>query len=71
MIGLAAIIVYGIVDYLVFDAFLDKLTWKLLWSHFYEPASSAQTDDYMAIKDFEKNPSPDNYSYRPPGLTTE
>jgi hypothetical protein len=58
---LGSIIVYGFVDYIVFDAFLDKMSWKYLWRHFYADEAGGLTPDQDVMKLYEKNPTPENY----------
>jgi hypothetical protein len=55
------IILYSIIDYVVFDAFLDRLAWNLFWSRFYKSADASTPSGYGAIKQFDKNPTADNY----------
>jgi len=59
---LVGIVVYGFVDYLVFDAFFDKLSWKLLWRHFYADEVHAPSPEHDAMKAFEINPSEENHN---------
>ena len=63
------IIIYGILDYVVFDAFLDRLSWNLFWSRFYEPNEANTPPDYDTIKKFDKKPTPDNYAELEKDLT--
>jgi hypothetical protein len=61
LVVLLGIIAVGIIDYVVFDAFLDKLTWKLIWPRFYADEIHALTPEQNAMKQFEANPSAENY----------
>ena len=58
---LLAVIIVGCVDYLIFDAFMDKLSWRLLWRRFYGDELHEPTPDHHAMKAFEANPSVKNY----------
>ena len=58
---LAGIIVYGFIDYMVFDAFLDKLGWRLIWRHFYDDEVHQPTAEHDVMKAYEVNPSEENH----------
>lgn len=58
---LGGIIVYGFVDYIVFDAFIDKVGWRLIWRHFYSDEAKPHTPEQELIKQYEQNPTPENY----------
>jgi len=60
-IVLVVIIACGFIDYLAFDAFLDELSWRLLWSHFYAGEAKPHTPEQDVMKTFEKKPTPQNY----------
>ena len=55
------IIIYGFIDYLLFDAFFDKLSWKFLWSHFYSDEVTSTDTEQIAIKKYEQNPTSESY----------
>ncbi len=57
---LAGVVVYGFIDYIVFDAFLDKLGWKLIWRRFYKDELHEPTAEHDAMKAFEANPNEEN-----------
>lgn len=57
---LVGVVVYGILDYILFDAFLDKVSWKLVWHHFYTDEVHEPSAEHDAIKAFETNPSQEN-----------
>lgn len=59
---LGAVIVYGVIDYMLFDAFFDKLWWKLVWRHFYHDEAQPLTAEQDLLKQYEKNPTPKNYA---------
>lgn len=58
-IVLAGIFVLGVVDYLLLDAFLDKLNWRLFWRHFYKDEAPLGAE-HQLMKEFENNPTPEN-----------
>lgn len=58
---LGGIIIYGFIDYIVFDAFIDRLGWKLIWHHFYSDEAKPHTPEQDLIKQYEQNPTPENY----------
>ncbi len=59
--ALGGIIIYGFVDYIIFDAFIDKLGWKLIWHHFYSEEAKPHTPELDLIKQYEQNLTPENY----------
>lgn len=60
-LALAILVICAFVDYVVFDAFLDKLSWKLIWSRFYADETHARTAEYDAMKAYDADPSKENY----------
>ncbi len=58
---LIALVLYGFIDYIVFDAFLDKLSWKLFWRHFYSDEVYEPTQEYDVMKAYESDPTEENY----------
>lgn len=60
-IVLAVIIVFELISYFVFDAFLDKLAWKFIWNRFYANETRLHTPEQEAMKAYEQNPTPENY----------
>lgn len=58
---LLAVIAYGVMDYVLFDALVDKVAWKLFWSHFYADETVPRTPEQDAMKNFEINPTAENY----------
>lgn len=58
---LAGIIIYGFIDYFVFDAFIDRLGWRLIWRHFYSDEARPHTLEQELMKQYEHNPTPENY----------
>ena len=57
----AGIILFSIVDYVVFDSLFDKIGWKLLWSRLYKGRGHDHTKTDPVLKAFEVNPSQENY----------
>ena len=59
----AILVLFGILDYLVFDAVLDHITWKLFWGRFYKNENnySDKTETDLLLKSYEQNPSKQNY----------
>lgn len=60
-IVLAAVVLYGVIYYLLFDAFGDRLSWKLLWSRFYSDEATSCTAADNTLKAFKQNSTPKNY----------
>lgn len=56
---LIGIIILAVIDYVVFDAFFDKLSWKLFWRYFYQEPTKV-THEHQLLKNLEKDPSPEN-----------
>ena len=57
---LGGMIIFGFIDYIVFDALADKMAWKYIWSRFYGDEVHEPTAEHKAMKKFEANPSKDN-----------
>ncbi len=57
---LSGLLILALVDYFVFDALSDKITWKLFWSRFYKKDYFASTEAHDAIKAYEKSPTEEN-----------
>ena len=51
------VILYGAIDYLLFDGTVDKITWKLFWGKYYDEKHFENTTEHDAIKAYENNPS--------------
>ena len=57
---LVAILILGVIGYLVIDRTTDKLTWKLLLRRKYEHKAPRVNNDHAAMKHYETNPTPEN-----------
>lgn len=58
---IGGIIIIGFIDYLIFNAFLDKLGWKLILNRFYSDEAKPHTPEQDLIKRYEQNPTSENY----------
>lgn len=57
-IVLIALVLQAVIRYIVFDAFFDRLSWKLLWSRFYDERTEKSTE-HQLLKKLENDPSPE------------
>lgn len=55
---LVGILIYGFINYIIFDAFIDKLVWRLIWDRFYSDEAKPYTLEQEALKQHEQNPAP-------------
>lgn len=64
LVLLGCIVLFAVVDYIVFDAAADKVSWRLFWSKFYA-SEEERTQNYssaeMLMKQYEQNPTQANY----------
>jgi hypothetical protein len=58
---LVPVIVFGFFKYLFFDSVLDRLSWKLIWSHFYHDEIHPSDSEHKAMKNYETKPTAKNY----------
>lgn len=58
---LLVLIAFGFIDYVLFDGLIDKQTWKLFWRNFYADEVHEPTAHYTTIKNYESNPTAENY----------
>jgi hypothetical protein len=56
---LLAVISLALVNYFAVDWFSDKVSWRFLWRHFYEPHKEPD-ELHKAMRNFEKNPTEEN-----------
>jgi len=60
---LGGILVYSVIDYVVFDAASDKVTWRYIWSKFYigkDERDSKLDPLHAAMKRYELHPTEAN-----------
>ena len=56
----AVLTVLSVLDYVVFDRWTDKLMWKHFYQRHYGYESPLKPGEYQAIKQFDKQPTPES-----------
>lgn len=54
------IIIFSLFSFFVIDAIHDKLTWRLFWSRWYADETKPWSKDELAMRTYEKKPTPEN-----------
>lgn len=57
---LAGLAVVVLLDYFLFDALVDKISWRLVWSKYYNEKHFERNDEHIALKKYESNPTEAN-----------